>query len=124
MASDKANALYAALRARLPGLPGQSFGPLTVQSADEFAYDDPVDGSHSAQQGIRVGFAGGGRAVFRLSGTGTVGATLRVYLETVETDPARLDRDPQQALAPIIAAADAIVGIAAHTGRTAPDVIT
>jgi phosphoglucomutase len=122
--SDKANALYTALRAALPGLPGQSFGPLTVSTADEFAYDDPVDGSHSAQQGIRVGFTSGGRVVFRLSGTGTVGATLRVYLEDVETDPARLHRDPQEALAPIIAAADAIAGIASHTGRMAPDVIT
>jgi phosphoglucomutase len=122
--SDRANALYDGLRAKLPGLPGQGFGPLTVESADEFAYDDPVDGSHSAQQGLRIGFAGGGRVVFRLSGTGTVGATLRVYLETVETDPARMDRDPQQALAPIIAAAEAIAGIRAHTGRAAPDVIT
>ena len=122
--SDKANALYAGLRAALPGLPGRVFGPLTVATADEFAYDDPVDGSHSAQQGIRVGFAGGGRAVFRLSGTGTVGATLRVYLESVETDPARLDQDAQAALAPIIAAADAIAGIRVHTGRAAPDVIT
>ena len=122
--SDKANALYGGLRDRLGTLPGQSFGPLTVETADEFAYDDPVDGSHSAAQGLRIGFAGGGRAVFRLSGTGTVGATLRVYLETVETDPARLHRDPQEALADIIAAADAIAGIRAHTGRTAPDVIT
>jgi phosphoglucomutase len=122
--SDRANALYAALRAQLPTLPGQSFGALTVSSADEFAYDDPVDGSHSAQQGIRVGFTSGGRVVFRLSGTGTVGATLRVYLEEVETDPARLHRDPAQALAPIIAAADAIAGIRTHTGRAAPDVIT
>jgi len=122
--SDKANALYAALRAALPGLPGQAFGPLSVSGADEFAYDDPVDGSHAAQQGIRVGFAGGGRAVFRLSGTGTAGATLRVYLENLETDPALLHQDPQVALAPIIAAADAIAGIRAHTGRAAPDVVT
>ncbi len=122
--SDKANALYSELRAKLPTLPGQSFGPLTVSTADEFAYDDPVDGSHSANQGIRIGFDGGGRVVFRLSGTGTVGATLRVYLETVETDPTRLHQDAQAALAPVIAAADAIAGIKAHTGRTAPDVVS
>ena len=124
MDSDKANALYSALRAKLPTLPGQSCGSLTVTTADEFAYDDPVDGSHSANQGIRIGFAGGGRVVFRLSGTGTVGATLRVYLESVETDPAHLHQDAQAALVPVIAAADAIAGIAAHTGRTAPDVIS
>jgi phosphoglucomutase len=122
--SDKAKALYNGLRDKLASLPGQSFGPLTVTSADEFAYDDPVDGSHSAQQGLRIGLAGGGRAVFRLSGTGTVGATLRVYLESVETDPARMHQDAQVALAPVIAAAQAIAGITAHTGRAAPDVIT
>ena len=122
--SDKANTLYDGLRDKLHSLPGQSFGPLTVLSADEFAYDDPVDGSHAAAQGLRIGFHGGGRVVFRLSGTGTVGATLRVYLELVETDPTRLHQDAQAALAPIIAAAEAIAGIRAHTGRAAPDVIT
>ena len=122
--SAKANTLYDGLRDKLQSLPGQSFGPLTILSADEFAYDDPVDGSHSAAQGLRIGFHGGGRVVFRLSGTGTVGATLRVYLELVETDPTRLHQNAQLALAPIIAAADAIAGIKVHTGRTAPDVIT
>ena len=122
--TDKANALMDELRAKLPGLPGTEVAGLTVASADEFAYDDPVDGSHSGGQGIRIGFQGGGRAVFRLSGTGTVGATLRVYLEDVETDPARLDRDPQEALAAVIAAADQIAGIQRHTGRSAPNVIT
>ena len=73
---------------------------------------------------MRISFAGGGRVVFRLSGTGTVGATLRVYLELVETDPAQLHKDAQLALAPIIAAAETIAGIMAHTGRSAPDVIT
>ena len=122
--SAKANSLYNSLRTKLNVLPGQQFGPLTVTSADEFAYDDPVDGSHSAAQGLRISFAGGGRVVFRLSGTGTVGATLRVYLELVETDPAQLHKDAQLALAPIIAAAQSIAGITAHTGRDAPDVIT
>ena len=122
--SAKANNLYNGLRGKLNVLPGQTFGPLTVTSADEFSYDDPVDGSHSAAQGLRISFAGGGRVVFRLSGTGTVGATLRVYLELVETDPTQLHNDAQLALAPIIAAAQAIAGITAHTGRIAPDVIT
>jgi phosphoglucomutase len=120
----RANTIIDGLRDRLGGLPGQTFAGLQVASADEFAYDDPIDGSRSEQQGLRIGFAGGGRVVFRLSGTGTMGATLRVYLETVETDPAKLHRDPQQALAPIIAAADEIAGIRAHTGRDAPNVIT
>jgi phosphoglucomutase len=122
--AERANALYDGLRAALPGLPGQSFGGLLVESADEFAYDDPVDGMRSERQGLRIGFEGGGRAVFRLSGTGTVGATLRVYLESLETDPARLDRDPSEALAPIARAADEIAGIRRHTGRDGPDVVT
>ena len=122
--TDRANALMDGLRAQFATLPGRSFGPLTVSTADEFAYDDPVDGSHSAGQGIRIGFTSGGRVVFRLSGTGTQGATIRVYLESYETDPAALHNDAQTALINIIAAADAIAGITTHTGRDAPDVIT
>lgn len=121
---DSANAVMDGLRAKFATLVGQQFGPLTVSSADEFAYDDPVDGSRSEQQGIRIGFSSGGRVVFRLSGTGTVGATLRVYLEELETDPTKLDQDPQEALAHIIAAAEAMAGITTHTGRDAPNVIT
>lgn len=122
--ADAANALIADLRAALPDLPGKSFGPLKVEAADEFAYDDPVDGSHSARQGLRVFFEGGARVVFRLSGTGTAGATLRVYLEALETRADALHHDAQEALADVIAAAQALAGIAARTGRTAPDVIT
>lgn len=122
--TDAANGLMDDLRARFADLPGQSFGPLTVATADEFAYDDPVDGSRSTGQGIRIGFTSGGRAVFRLSGTGTEGATLRVYLEQLETDPAALGQDAQEALAPVIDAADQIAGIRERTGRNAPDVIT
>jgi phosphoglucomutase len=122
--TGRANALYDGLRARLPGLPGQAFGGLAVEAADEFAYDDPVDGSRSERQGLRVLFEGGARAVFRLSGTGTEGATLRVYLEALETDPGKLGRDPAEALAPIARAADEIAGIGEHTGREAPDVVT
>ncbi len=122
--AEAANGLMDAVRGQLDTLPGQSFGALTVSSADEFAYDDPVDGSRSTGQGLRIGFTSGGRVVFRLSGTGTVGATLRVYLEDYETDADKLQRDPQDALADIIAAADAIAGIKTRTGRDAPDVIT
>ncbi|MBN2905120.1 MAG: alpha-D-glucose phosphate-specific phosphoglucomutase [Rhodobacteraceae bacterium] len=119
-----AEAMLDDLRARLPNLPGRVFAGRTVASADEFAYDDPVDGSHSAAQGLRIAFEGGARIVYRLSGTGTVGATLRVYLEEFVDDPDRLDLAPETALAAIIAAADQIAGIRAHTGRSAPDVTT
>ncbi|MEO0484329.1 MAG: alpha-D-glucose phosphate-specific phosphoglucomutase [Pseudomonadota bacterium] len=119
-----AEALMQGLRDQLPTLAGTQAGGLTVAGADEFAYDDPVDGSRSTGQGIRLYFEGGARAVFRLSGTGTEGATLRVYLERLETDPAKHQMDPQDALAPVIAAADAIAGIKERTGRSAPDVIT
>ncbi|KAA8607345.1 phosphoglucomutase [Salipiger aestuarii] len=119
-----ANGLMDHVRGQLASLPGQSFGALTVETADEFAYDDPVDGSRSEGQGLRIGFAGGGRVVLRLSGTGTDGATLRVYHEKVEEDAARFNLDPQEALADIIAAAETIAGIKARTGRDAPDVIT
>ena len=120
----KAGALMTALEASLPGLPGRAFGPLTVAAADQFAYTDPVDGSESRNQGVRVMFACGSRIVFRLSGTGTEGATLRVYLERYEGPDGRLAEETPAMLADLIAAAEAIAGIAAHTGRTAPDVVT
>ena len=119
-----ANDLVEALRAKLPGLAGTTAAGLTVSKADEFAYDDPVDGSHSANQGIRIFFEGGGRAVFRLSGTGTEGATLRVYLEQLETSPDAVHQDPQLALVQIIRAADDIAEISVRTKRMSPDVIT
>jgi phosphoglucomutase len=118
------DALMAALRTALPDLAGKSFAGLTVTEADDFAYRDPTDGSVSAKQGVRVTFDSGARAVFRLSGTGTEGATLRVYLEAFEPDPARHALDPQDVLAPVIAAADALAGICQRTERAAPDVIT
>ncbi|MEM1064729.1 MAG: alpha-D-glucose phosphate-specific phosphoglucomutase [Pseudomonadota bacterium] len=119
-----AEAMMGRLRQRLTVLPGKQAGPLTVTAADEFSYHDPVDGSHSEGQGLRVTFEGGARAVFRLSGTGTVGATLRVYLEAVEEDADKLSGDPQVALAPVAAAAEALAGIKEHTGRDLPDVTT
>ena len=124
VASDAANGLMDALRAALPDLAGKTVGELTVAMADEFSYLDPVDGSTSAGQGIRISFTNGARVVFRLSGTGTEGATLRVYLEQLELDPAQMNRDPQEALAPVIAAADELAGITTRTGRAAPDVIS
>ncbi|WP_340115513.1 alpha-D-glucose phosphate-specific phosphoglucomutase [Pelagibius sp. 7325] len=119
-----AEALMDELHQQLAALPGKSFGGLTVSAADDFAYDDPVDGSRATGQGIRIFFQENARAVFRLSGTGTVGATLRVYLERFEDDPARLGDDPQEALAAVIKAAGEIAGIAAHLGREEPDVRT
>ena len=116
--------MFADLRAALPGLQGQDFDGMVVAHADDFAYTDPVDGSVSTKQGVRVLFDGGSRAVFRLSGTGTEGATLRLYLERFVTGPDELAEDPQAALGPVIRAAHQIAGIAAHTGRTEPDVVT
>mgnify|MGYP001007034488 CR=1 FL=1 len=122
--SDVANAMLGDLRDRLDGLKGIVVQGLVVESSDEFSYTDPVDGSVSAQQGFRILFEGGSRVVLRLSGTGTEGATLRVYLERYVPGPEGLDADPQDALAPIIAATEEIVGIRARTGRQGPDVIT
>lgn len=122
--SDAANGLMANLREQLAGLPGKSFGALKVANADDFAYNDPVDHSVSKNQGIRILFEGGSRVVFRLSGTGTSGATLRVYIERFEPDPARHDIETQEALADLIAVADEIAGIKTRTGRTEPSVIT
>ena len=117
------------LREQLPSLPGRRFdradgSTATVTHADDFAYTDPVDGSVTEHQGIRIGFDDDSRIVFRLSGTGTEGATLRVYLERFEPDPARQGVDTQAALASLIALADRIAGIAERTGRSAPTVIT
>jgi len=119
-----AEAIMADLRARLGGLAGQAAASQTVTRADEFAYTDPVDGSVSTQQGLRVFFAGGARAVLRLSGTGTEGATLRLYLERFVPGPEGLAQDPQAALAPIIEAVEALAGICLRSGRAGPDVVT
>ena len=119
-----ANALMAALRERLPRLPGERFGTMEVAAADDFAYHDPVDGSDSKAQGIRILFESGARIVFRLSGTGTAGATLRVYIERYEPDPTRQGRDTQEALADLIAVSRDIARITEFTGRTEPSVIT
>ena len=122
--STRAEAMMEGLRARLPDLPGQQSHGMVITAADDFAYTDPVDGSVSTGQGVRIRFADGSRIVLRLSGTGTEGATLRLYLERFAAGPDGLDLDPQVALAPVIAAAHDLAGIKAHTGRIAPDVIT
>jgi phosphoglucomutase len=122
--SAAAQALMDRLRAALPTLPGRATAAGVVSSADDFAYTDPVDGSVSTAQGVRVGFADGSRIVFRLSGTGTEGATLRVYLERFEPDPQRHGIETQAALAGLIETADQLAGITASTGRSGPTVIT
>ena len=122
--SAAANRMVDGLRSQLAILPGKSFGALKVASADDFSYLDPVDGSVSNKQGIRVLFEGGSRVVFRLSGTGTSGATVRVYIERYEPDPAKHGMETQAALADLIAAAEDIAEIREHTGMDAPTVIT
>jgi phosphoglucomutase len=122
--SEAADKLMDALRARLPQLQGATLDGKSVVYADDFAYTDPIDGSVSQRQGIRIGFEDGSRIVFRLSGTGTVGATLRVYLESFEPDPTRQQMDPQTALATLIATANKLAEIETRTGRAEPDVIT
>jgi phosphoglucomutase len=112
------------LRFQLAGLPGKTFGDLRVDYADDFAYTDPVDGSRSENQGVRIGFTDGSRIVYRLSGTGTVGATLRVYLEAYEPDPARHDLPTAEVMAPLAVLAGKLAEIAPRTGRERPDVIT
>ena len=119
-----ANGLMAALRAELTSLPGRKFGALTVEAADDFSYHDPVDGSLTTGQGVRVMFGGGSRIVYRLSGTGTVGATLRVYIERYEPPTGDLGQDAQVALADLIALSRSLAGIEARTGRKEPSVVT
>ncbi|MBK5930026.1 alpha-D-glucose phosphate-specific phosphoglucomutase [Halochromatium salexigens] len=122
--STAAEGLVNHLHLLLPSLPGQQLGDFKVAFADDFAYTDPIDGSVAEHQGIRIGFEGGARIVLRLSGTGTQGATLRVYIEQYEADSAHHDRPVQEALAPLILIARELAQIEARTGRTQPDVIT
>ncbi|WP_105383551.1 alpha-D-glucose phosphate-specific phosphoglucomutase [Neorhizobium alkalisoli] len=122
--TDAANSLIAALRDKLAALPGQTFGSLKVSAADDFAYNDPIDGSVSKNQGIRILFEGGSRVVFRLSGTGTSGATIRVYVERYEPDASRHGIETQEALSDLISIADQISELKTRTGRDQPTVIT
>jgi len=122
--SDIANDIMDHLRSQLAALTGQLCGSYTVKYADEFSYTDPVDHSVSAQQGIRIGFEDGSRVIFRLSGTGTVGATLRIYVEKYEADASKHNQDPQDALAELIELAEQFCEIKKRTGRVEPTVIT
>lgn len=122
--SEQADALIASLRARLRELPGSEWHGYRVQKADDFAYTDPVDGGVSEHQGIRVMFEDGSRIVYRLSGTGTQGATLRIYIERFEPDPARHGIDTTEALAALARVATEVADLPAHIGRDIPDVAT
>ena len=122
--SAAANGLMQAVQGQLPGLVGQDIGGRKVATADDFSYLDPIDGSLSQHQGLRIVFDDGSRIVYRLSGTGTSGATLRVYIERFEGDATRHGLDTQVALADLIALADRLAGIRQRSGRSAPDVVT
>ncbi len=122
--SQSANTLMENLQSLVTTLKGKKYGNYEVEYADDFSYTDPIDGSVASKQGIRIGFTDGSRMVFRLSGTGTQGATLRVYLERYEPDPSHHHHDPQDALAPLIQLADEIAQIRAIAGREQPTVIT
>ncbi len=122
--TDTANALMTALRDKLPTLPSSKAGDMKIVEADDFSYRDPIDQSLTEGQGVRVRFDGGSRVVFRLSGTGTQGATLRVYLERFVGCSGDHNMNVQEALAPVIQAAEELVQISEYTGRTKADVIT
>jgi phosphoglucomutase len=122
--TEAANGLMTQLQARLAELPGSVLNGYTVDYADNFAYTDPVDGSVSENQGIRIGFTDGSRIVFRLSGTGTAGATLRIYLEAYEPDPEKQQRETAAVMQPLVDIATALAEIEARTGRSEPTVIT
>ncbi len=122
--SDAAEGLMAHLKSQFASLPGQNFGNYTVKLFDDFSYTDPIDGSVSTGQGLRVIFEDGSRIVFRLSGTGTEGATLRIYLEAFESDAARQRMDAQEALGELIGIAHELSELKARTGREQPTVIT
>jgi len=122
--SDIAKQLVADLRGKLASLPGTSVNGLKIEKADDFAYHDPIDHSVSEHQGIRIYFEGGARVVLRLSGTGTSGATIRIYIERYEADQAKHNLDTQETLATLIDAAEQIAEVKKRSGRTEPSVIT
>ena len=124
VATDGAEALMNALRQQTEKLTGQQLGDFEVELADDFSYTDPIDDSINQQQGIRILFRGGARIVYRLSGTGTEGATLRVYVERHEPDPEKQALDPQIALAELLEIAATLADIEHYTGRTNANVVT
>ncbi|MBE9047350.1 alpha-D-glucose phosphate-specific phosphoglucomutase [Pleurocapsales cyanobacterium LEGE 10410] len=121
---ERATELMERLRGMLGDMAGKKYGNYEVKYADDFSYEDPVDGSVSNKQGIRIGFTDGSRIVFRLSGTGTKGATLRVYIESYEPDASKHNQDTQEALKPLIDLAQEIAQIKEYTQRDEPTVIT
>ena len=122
--TDAAKEVMSRVQGQLPDLSGTTVGERRVRTADDFAYHDPVDASVSEHQGLRILFEDGARIVYRLSGTGTTGATLRLYIESYETDAAHQDKDAQVALALLIQAALELSDLTAITGRASPTVIT
>ncbi|WP_343078972.1 alpha-D-glucose phosphate-specific phosphoglucomutase [Ostreiculturibacter nitratireducens] len=122
--ASTANVIMGDLRARLDTLPGSTVEGMRISSADDFAYTDPVDGSQATGQGLRIVFDGGSRIVLRISGTGTEGATIRLYLERYVAGPEGLGEEPQKALAPVIRAAETLTGLRERSGRSEPDVVT
>jgi phosphoglucomutase len=122
--TEAANSVIAHLHAQFTGLPNQTFGNYKVKTCDDFSYHDPIDGSISNNQGIRILFTDGSRIVFRLSGTGTEGATIRIYLEAFDPDTKNHHLDAQVALAEMIKIALQISQLVEKTGRVAPTVIT
>ena len=121
---DPANQLMETLRSNLSTLPGKQYNGYEIDLADDFSYTDPIDGSIAEKQGVRIVFKDGSRIVFRLSGTGTQGATLRVYLERYEPQQGKQNEDTQTALSDLINIADEIAQIKTFTGRNEPSVIT
>jgi phosphoglucomutase len=122
--TEAANSVIAHIKSQFSSLPNQKFGHYTVKLCDDFSYHDSIDGSVSNNQGIRILFTDGSRIVFRLSGTGTEGATLRIYLEAYELDSTKHHLDAQVALAEMIQIALQISQLIEKTGRIAPTVIT
>ena len=122
--SAAAHQMISQLKAKIASLPGQVIAGSRIDAADDFEYIDPVDQSKTLAQGVRLYLQNGGRIVFRLSGTGTQGATLRVYLDCYEQAADLLAQDTQQALNTLIQVAAELAGIKEFTGREKPDVIT
>jgi phosphoglucomutase len=117
---DNANDLMKTLRTQLPSLVGQH----GISIADDFSYDDPVDGSRTTGQGVRILFKDGSRVIYRLSGTGTAGATLRVYIEKYEADSTHHNIETQSALGDLIKLSRFLPRIGMYIGREVPTVIT
>ncbi len=121
---EAATNLMQRLRDKLTSLPGTQIQSHTIEYADDFSYTDPIDNTISKHQGVRIGFAGGSRIIYRLSGTGTEGATLRVYLESYETDPKKQRQITSDVMVPLVSIAQELAQIAQKTGRSQPTVIT